>query len=104
MQILQTLPSDYSSSSTSSFICDLHLGTAKASSSDLKLILLNCPNLRLLRHYQMVTALYELHSEAWKAKKNLPKYKLRNLDVDFSHVVAEGLIVLLYFFFFEAVN
>lgn len=35
----------------------------------------------------MVTALYELHSDAWKKKLKIPKYNLKNLDVDFSHVV-----------------
>ncbi|KAK6623645.1 hypothetical protein RUM43_009497 [Polyplax serrata] len=87
LQILRTPPIDYSLTSKSSCLTEVHLSTVKASATDLKPILQNCPNLNLLRHYQMVTALYELHSDAWKKKLKIPKYNLKNLDVDFSHVV-----------------
>lgn len=69
-------------------LCELNLGITHVTAADLKVIIQNCPCLRLLRHYQLVSALYELHAEAWKKKEALPTYKLKNLDADFSHVVS----------------
>nr|CAD7396233.1 unnamed protein product [Timema poppensis] len=68
-------------------LAELHLGTVHVTPDDLRIVLLRRPNLRLLRHYQLVKALYVLHAEQWKNKETIPVYKLRNLDVDFSHVV-----------------
>ncbi|KAL1124526.1 hypothetical protein AAG570_001152 [Ranatra chinensis] len=46
------------------------------------------PQLRTLRHYQLTAALCLLHGQQWKDQKtNLPRYKLTNIDADFSHVV-----------------
>lgn len=74
-------------------LVELHLGTMAVSADQLIEVLQLCPNLKLLRHYQLVSALYKLHSEAWKSGSSLPRYKLTNLDADFSHVV--GLCSLL---------
>lgn len=68
-------------------LVELHLGTMAVSADQLIEVLQMCPNLKLLRHYQLVSALYKLHSEAWKSGSSLPRYKLTNLDADFSHVV-----------------
>nr|XP_024218041.1 uncharacterized protein LOC106691465 [Halyomorpha halys] len=69
-------------------LCRLHLGRASASSLELIEVLKQFPNLILLRHYQMVTALCQLHMEQWKEdSSSLPRYKLTNIDADFSHVV-----------------
>lgn len=76
-------------------LVELHLGTMAVSADQLTEVLQLCPNLKLLRHYQLVSALYKLHSEAWKSGSSLPRYKLTNLDADFSHVV--GLCSLLLF-------
>lgn len=68
-------------------LSEIHLGNVHANVEDLGLMLLQCKNLRLLKHYQLASALYKLHSDAWRRKEQLPVYKLRNIDVDFSHVV-----------------
>ncbi|KAJ9586187.1 hypothetical protein L9F63_020172, partial [Diploptera punctata] len=73
--------------SSSCGLAELHLGTVQVTAADLSIILQSVPNLRLLRHYQLVTALNLLHGEQWRSKQQLPKYRLRNLDMDFSHVV-----------------
>lgn len=68
-------------------LVELHLGTSSVSADQLAQVLRNAPNIRLLRHYQLVSALYKLHSESWKSGSTVPTYKLNNLDADFSHVV-----------------
>lgn len=68
-------------------LVELHLGTMAVSADQLIEVLQMCPNLKLLRHYQLVSALYKLHSETWKGGGSVPRYKLTNLDADFSHVV-----------------
>ncbi|KAK3910687.1 Transcription elongation factor A N-terminal and central domain-containing protein 2 [Frankliniella fusca] len=68
-------------------LVELHLGEAQASAEELKETLRQLPHLRLLRHYQLVSALCLLHAAAWRAGAALPTYKLRNLDADFSHVI-----------------
>ncbi|XP_067008052.2 uncharacterized protein [Anabrus simplex] len=68
-------------------LAELHLGTVHVTSADLVVLLRQLPQLRLLRHYQLVTALYLMHGEQWRQQESLPRYKLQNLDVDFSHVV-----------------
>ena len=68
-------------------LTELHLGAVTVTATDICTILSSVPTLRILRHYQLVTALNLLHGEQWRRKECLPKYRLRNLDVDFSHVV-----------------
>ncbi|XP_054283911.1 uncharacterized protein LOC129000875 isoform X2 [Macrosteles quadrilineatus] len=68
-------------------LVELHLGTSSVSADQLTQVLRTAPNIRLLRHYQLVSALYKLHSESWKSGSTIPTYKLNNLDADFSHVV-----------------
>jgi hypothetical protein len=68
-------------------LTELHLGAVTVTATDICTILSSVPTLRILRHYQLVTALNMLHGEQWRHKERLPKYRLRNLDVDFSHVV-----------------
>ncbi|KAL0273444.1 UNVERIFIED_CONTAM: hypothetical protein PYX00_006105 [Menopon gallinae] len=68
-------------------LSEIHLGNVQTKADDLAKILVHCKNLRLLKHYQLASALYKLHSDAWRKKQQLPVYNLRNIDVDFSHVV-----------------
>ncbi|XP_026676697.1 uncharacterized protein LOC103505595 [Diaphorina citri] len=73
-------------------LSELHLGTVRVTAGEICLILDSVPELRLLRHYQLVSALYMKHAEGWKEGKEgregkIPTYKLLNLDADFSHVV-----------------
>ena len=68
-------------------LAELHLGAVTVTATDISTILSSVPTLRILRHYQLVTALNLLHGEQWRRNECLPKYRLRNLDVDFSHVV-----------------
>ncbi|XP_052122286.1 uncharacterized protein LOC113214939 [Frankliniella occidentalis] len=68
-------------------LVELHLGEAQASAEQIKDTLRQLPHLRLLRHYQLVSALYHLHAAGWRSGADLPTYKLRNLDADFSHVI-----------------
>ena len=68
-------------------LTELHLGAVTVTARDICTILCSVPTLRILRHYQLVTALNLLHGEQWRRNECLPKYRLRNLDVDFSHVV-----------------
>ncbi|XP_046675573.1 uncharacterized protein LOC124364271 [Homalodisca vitripennis] len=68
-------------------LVELHLATLSVTADQLTEVLQLAPNLKLLRHYQLVSALYKLHSETWKSGGSLSKYKLANLDADFSHVV-----------------
>lgn len=68
-------------------LTELHLGAVQVTATDICTILRRVPTLQMLRHYQLVTALNLLHGEQWRHKEPLPKYRLRNLDVDFSHVV-----------------
>ncbi|KAL1458393.1 hypothetical protein WDU94_008549, partial [Cyamophila willieti] len=69
-------------------LTELHLGTVRVTAQEICHLLDLLPNLRLLRHYQLVSALYMKHGEQWKAGKGgLSTYKLLNLDADFSHVV-----------------
>jgi len=75
------------SGSGSAGLTEIDLESVSATSQDIQTILKTSPNLKILRHYQMVKALYDLHSESWKRKEPVPTYKLKNLDVDFSHVV-----------------
>lgn len=72
---------------TSVGLTELHLGAVTVTAADIRTILSSVPTLRILRHYQLVTALNLLHGEQWRRNERLPKYRLRNLDVDFSHVV-----------------
>jgi hypothetical protein len=65
----------------------MHLGAVTVTAADLCTILQSVPTLRTLRHYQLVTALNLLHGEQWRRNERLPTYRLRNLDMDFSHVV-----------------
>ncbi|KAG8324955.1 hypothetical protein J6590_079172 [Homalodisca vitripennis] len=67
-------------------LVELHLATLSVTADQLTEVLQLAPNLKLLRHYQLVSALYKLHSETWKSGGSLSKYKLANLDADFSHV------------------
>ena len=73
--------------SYSAGLTELHLGAVTVTATDICTILSSVPTLRILRHYQLVTALNLLHGEQWRRNECLPKYRLRNLDVDFSHVV-----------------
>jgi hypothetical protein len=73
--------------SASTGLTELHLGAVQVTATDICTILRSVPTLRMLRHYQLVTALNLLHGEQWRRNEILPKYRLRNLDVDFSHVV-----------------
>lgn len=68
-------------------LTELHLGAVQVSARDICTILKSVPTLRMLRHYQLVTALSLLHGEQWRRNEPLPQYRLRNLDADFSHVV-----------------
>lgn len=68
-------------------LTELHLGTLRMSPAQLAVVLRSCPSLRLLRHYQLAAALYDMHAAQWRDAQPLPKYKLRNIDADFSHVV-----------------
>ena len=70
-------------------LVELHLGEAQATADQIKAVLAQLPQLRLLRHYQLVSALCQLHAADWREGRALPAYKLRNLDADFSHVVSE---------------
>lgn len=69
-------------------LVELHLGSLSVSADQLTTVLQLAPNIKLLRHYQMVSALYKLHADGWKNGHSIPKYKLNNLDADFSHVVS----------------
>lgn len=71
-------------------LCELYLCDAQFSSEDLQTVLINCSNIEVLRHPQLVKALYNLHSIQWKFKpKKAPCYKLRNLDIDFASCVSD---------------
>jgi len=65
-------------------LTELHLGAVTVTATDICTIVSSVP---ALRHYQLVTALNLLHGEQWRRNECLPMYRLRNLDVDFSHVV-----------------
>lgn len=69
-------------------LVELHLGTLSLTAEQLVEILQLAPNLKLLRHYQLVSALYRLHADKWRGGGSVPTYKLMNLDADFSHVVS----------------
>lgn len=68
-------------------LAELHLGKMSVTAEQLTIVLQSASSIRLLRHYQMVTALCRLHEENWRRGDTLPRYKLKNLDADFSHVV-----------------
>lgn len=75
--------------STGMNLSEIDMECVSATYGDLQEILKNSPELKYLRHYQLVKALYESHVENWKKGQPLPKYKLKNLDADFSHVVSK---------------
>ncbi|XP_024085203.1 uncharacterized protein LOC106667882 [Cimex lectularius] len=84
LRLLRQDISDYSFDG----LTELHLGQAKVSSDEISDILRKKPQLRLLKHYQLTTALCHLHGKDWRTSPGiLPTYKLKNIDADFSHVV-----------------
>ncbi|XP_075213644.1 uncharacterized protein LOC142319857 [Lycorma delicatula] len=72
-------------------LTEVHLTGVSVGAPQLCTIIKHAPSLRLLEHYQLVRALYNLHAQQWRQSTALPRYKLLNLDADFSHVVRSHL-------------
>ncbi|RZF47618.1 hypothetical protein LSTR_LSTR014460, partial [Laodelphax striatellus] len=68
-------------------LTEVHLTGVSVTAAQLTTILEQSPCLRVLEHYQLVRALYNMHAQQWKRNEPLPKYKLLNLDADFSHII-----------------
>ncbi|XP_039278803.1 uncharacterized protein LOC111049031 [Nilaparvata lugens] len=68
-------------------LTEVHLTGVSVTAQQLTTILEQSPCLRVLQHYQLVRALYNMHAQQWKRNEPTPKYKLLNLDADFSHII-----------------